>query len=407
MKTLILALGAASAACLPALLDAFWRHRRATDPAPKPPGGARPGRVLALVPARAEGARMLPLCADLRSEGEAANVSVDVCVVLDGSDVAAAETLRAAGVDVLEKTPAGPSKGAALGFATHRLDAAGRIDAATFVLVFDADMRLADGFFRDLAVPSACEAFQLPVRPAGVPPPGAARVEAFSLGAARVDDLARDAEGLPVRLRGKAMGFSPRAWRLGPAAAHQTTAEDSEATLALAAAGVRLRALAGPFALDEPPANASAMAASRARWLGGHLKLMFTGAGNLLRLAVRSPKGAFTLAADLWLRPRLLVLAFALLLAVVADGALVAHSLGGGFRAEGGLAVPLAASAISKLTLVFEVLSALAVRQRLGKPPEIPEVTLSDLAGSLAMWLRAIGRALRSPSAWHRARPEA
>ena len=46
-------------------------------------------------------------------------------------------------------------------------------------------MRLPEGFFRDLSVPDGAEAFQLPVRPAGVPGAGAPRVEALSLAEAR------------------------------------------------------------------------------------------------------------------------------------------------------------------------------------------------------------------------------
>ena len=117
------------------------------------------------------------------------------------------------GVPYLSKKSSGPSKGHALAFVGEQL--AERLDSYEFILVFDADMRVPDGFFRALFVPEGTEVFQLPVRPSGVPAPGAPRVEALSLAEARLDDLARDAAGLPVRLRGKAMGFSPRAFRLG------------------------------------------------------------------------------------------------------------------------------------------------------------------------------------------------
>ena len=192
-------------------------------------------------------------------------------VVLDGPDPEAEARLAADGVHYLSKKFAGPSKGHVVAFLASELGE--RLDSYEFVLVFDADMRLPEGFFRDLAVPDGAEAFQLPVRPSGAPAPGAPRVEALSLAEALADDLARDARGLPLRLRGKAMGFSPRAFRLGPARATRTTAEDSEATLALEASGVRVRALDGPVAFDSPPADAGAMGLSRARWFGGGLKL--------------------------------------------------------------------------------------------------------------------------------------
>ncbi len=406
MDPLTVALGAAAAACLPPLLDALGRYRRAAWPSPAPPPGKCPARVLALIPARAEGTRMLPLCRDLRREGDAAGVALDVCVVLDGGDAPAAEALAAEGVGPLVKTPAGPTKGAVLAFATEGLDADGRIGAADLVLVFDADMRLANGFFRDLAVPEGCEAFQLPVRPLGAPAPGAPRVEALSLAAALVDDLSRDEEGLPVRLRGKAMGFSPRAWRLGPAAALRTTAEDSEATLALAAAGVRVRALPKPFAFDEPAAGATAMAASRARWLGGQTKLLVTGFAKLLAIAARSPRGAFVLAADVFLRPRAFVWLFLAAAALFADAVLVFLAVT--FRV-GGLAFTLAAllSAGAKAALVAEAMTLGAVRSRIGTPPEVPPVAFADLRAALGVWLRAAAKALKAPSDWHRARPAA
>ena len=187
-----------------------------------------------MIPSRAEGARVGDLPGDVRREislkveeagaaggAERATPRLDVLVVLDGPDPDAEARLTRDGVHYLSKKSPGPSKGHALAFLAEQLGP--RLDDYSYILVFDADMRLPEGFFRDLRVPEGTEAFQLPVRPAGVPAPGAPRVEALSLAEARLDDRVRDAEGLPVRLRGKAMGFSPRAFRLGPAAATRTT----------------------------------------------------------------------------------------------------------------------------------------------------------------------------------------
>src|SRR5688500_16177763 len=63
-------------------------------------------RVLVIVPARAATAR---LEATLDSTGHA-----DVLLLLDGEDPAAEARARARGATVVVKTPAGPSKGAAL-----------------------------------------------------------------------------------------------------------------------------------------------------------------------------------------------------------------------------------------------------------------------------------------------------
>ncbi len=434
-------------AALPAL-DAFLRWRRLTAPggARAPEGARAPGKILAVIPSRAEGARVGDLAEDLRREGErreekisskvnesgdagdaapkASRSAVEVLVLLDGPDPDAEARLAREGVKHLSKKSPGPSKGHALAFLAESLRE--RLNSYDFILVFDADMRVADGFFSGLRVPEGAEAFQLPVRPSGAPGPGAPRVEALSLAEARLDDLARDADGLPVRLRGKAMGFTPSAFRFGPAAATRTTAEDSEATLALLARGVTVHALDGPWAFDEPSSDTGAMGRSRARWFGGHLKLLATGFADLLRLAARSPKGAFVLACDLWLRPRIFLLGTLAFLAIGSDllmvvfsssGAWSAAARAGGEAATGGaaasaqpfalLACLFALSLLGKSALLFEWLSLAALRRHIGYPPEVPAVTLADLLSSLSMWARAAGRGLLAPSAWHRARPSA
>jgi len=409
----------ALAAALPAL-DAFLRLRRlaALRGGVRDAFGVRaPGKILAVIPARAEGARVGDLAGDLKRE------AIHVLVLLDGPDPDAEARLVRDGVHYISKKSPGPSKGHALAFLAEQL--AKRLDAYDFILVFDSDMRLPEGFFRDLIVPEGTEVFQLPVRPAGIPAPGAPRVEALSLAQAAQDDLARDAEGLPVRLRGKAMGFSPRAFRAGPAAATRTTVEDSEATLRLLARGVRVRALSGPIAFDEPSAEASAMARSRSRWFGGQLKLFFVGLGELVRLAARSPKGAFVLAADLWFRPRIVLLGTLALLAGASDVVMLVVSsngawssgprVGGGAAAAGGvqpwpvalLVCLLLLSLLGKSALLFEWFSLAVLRRRIGYPPEIPPVSLFDIRRSLAMWLGAISRGVAAPSRWHRARPPA
>lgn len=401
---------ALAAASLAPALDAFGRWRRATVGGGASVTGPRPRRLLVLIPARAEGARMLPLCRDLEREARAADVHLELLVVLDGRDAAAEAALAAEGFPVLVKDPAGPSKAKALAFATGWLleTRPEALRVAEFVMVFDADMRLQEGFFSGLLIPEGTEAFQLPVRPAGVPAPGPARVEAFSLAVAtRVEDLVRDAEALPVRLRGKAMGFSPRAWLEGPAVSTRTTAEDSEATLRLLARGFRIRALPSPEAFDEAAEGDGALARPRARWLGGHMKLLAAGAPDLARLAVSSPRSAFILAADLWLRPRALVLSLLLLVALGSDAALVARSLAGGAADVEAFVPALLASAVSTTGLLFESLFLIAARARLGYPAELPAVKPADLLAFLALWLRALGRAVRAPDAWHRARPEA
>jgi hypothetical protein len=406
LSDVCLALAALSVA--PAL-DALGRWRRAVSFRPPIAEGKRPRRVLVLIPARAEGPRMLPLCRDLAREARAADVRLDLLVVLDGADPEAEAALAAEAVPFLVKAPAGPTKGKALAFATRSLlgSRPELLWAVDFVMVFDADMRLRDGFFAELLIPEGTAAFQLPVRPAGVPPPGPARMEALSLAVAtRIEDLARDAEALPVRLRGKAMGFSPDAWLEGPAAAHRTSAEDSEATLRLLVRGVRIRAFPSPLAFDEAFGGAGAMARPRARWLGGSLALLWACGADVLRLAAARPRAAFSLAADLWFRPRALVLSALALVAVGAGARVAVLSLPARASTGGPVRVAFLAFVVSTAGLVLEGLSLKAARAKLGYPPELPAVEPADLISFLGIWLRAVGRAIRSPGAWHRARPE-
>ncbi|MBL8111868.1 MAG: glycosyltransferase family 2 protein, partial [Acidobacteria bacterium] len=207
-------------------VDAIARWLRLLSSDRQAASGLPVGRPLVVIPSRAEGLRMKPLCEDVLREG------VVPVVILDGDDPAARAVLTALGARVLVKEPAGPTKGAALAWATEALGA--QTDAASHVLVFDADMRLPEGYFEALSVPEGAAVFQGPVRPSGVPAAGAARVEALSTAVATLaDDLARSSRGLPVRLRGKAMGFVPHAWRAGPGAGAVTTAEDSEFTFRL------------------------------------------------------------------------------------------------------------------------------------------------------------------------------
>ena len=69
--------------------------------------------------------------------------------------------------------------------------------------------------------------------------PVAFLVAALSLAiATRVEDPERDVRGLPVRLRGKAMGLSPAAFEMAFARQARTVVEDSEATIRLLAEGL-------------------------------------------------------------------------------------------------------------------------------------------------------------------------
>ena len=265
-------------------------------------------------------------------------------------------------------------------------------DAYDFILVFDADMRLPEGFFRDLRRAG---------RHRGLPAAGPARGRSRIRRAARRGTLPRPGarattsrgtpKGLPVRLRGKAMGFSPRAFRLGPAAATRTTVEDSEATLAAPRAGIRVRALEAARRVRRARSAAAAMARSRARWFGGQLKLLFNGVRRSPRASRREVRRGRSSLHAISGSGRdcssCLALAF---LAVVSDVAMLLFSSSGAWRAardvgaaSGAIAAarsprswsPLLLSLEAKTALIFEWLSLAAVRRRIGYPPEVPAVT--------------------------------
>ncbi|HTS01825.1 MAG TPA: hypothetical protein VMN04_04825, partial [Thermoanaerobaculia bacterium] len=149
---------------------------------------------------------------------------------------------------------------------------------------------------------------------------------------------------------------------------------------------------------------------------------LFTGVLELLRCAVRRPFGTFVLAADFWLRPRILLLGALALLSGASDVLMVVFSTNGawtflaagGGGAAAGSARPIALlvcllllSLDGKSTLAFEWLSIAALRHRIGYPAECPPVSAADLSDSFLVWLRAAARGLAEPGRWHRARPGA
>ena len=87
-------------AAVPAL-DAFLRWRRlAAPPRDARPDGRAPGKILAVIPSRAEGARVGDLAADLVREGKRREekISLNVLVLLDGPDPDAEARLARDGV---------------------------------------------------------------------------------------------------------------------------------------------------------------------------------------------------------------------------------------------------------------------------------------------------------------------
>src|SRR5437762_7487433 len=137
MNAMLPLTGLWSAFCSLPALDAVGRLVRLRAYRGRPAeDSASPRALLVLVPSRAEGFRVAGLVEDLAREGRESDTRLDVLVVLDGDDAEAARRVRDAGFEALVKAPPGPSKGAALAFATAHLarTAPERLDASDFVV---------------------------------------------------------------------------------------------------------------------------------------------------------------------------------------------------------------------------------------------------------------------------------
>lgn len=221
-------------------------------------------------------------------------------VVADRCSDETAEVARREGAEVVlrgEEAP-GAGKGAALRFALDRVPG----DAREPVAVFDADSEPSAGFFAaaDSALAAGGRALQAFVDPA----PSSAlvsRIAAYSeIVSQRISDRWRAALGWGVPLRGTGMVVE-RGLLSDALSRCETFVEDLEATLLLAAGGVRVRPIAASVR-DPKPATASGVVRQRARWLGGNVAALRARRREIRRL-LATPAGA-TLVVSLFAKPR-------------------------------------------------------------------------------------------------------
>jgi cellulose synthase/poly-beta-1,6-N-acetylglucosamine synthase-like glycosyltransferase len=286
-----------AAAVLPSLLDAVVRGLLAVlareDQAQS---GSRPGSWLVLIPARDEGAALVPAVASVdRARGSA---RVRTIVLLDGEDGTAVRALAGSSAEIIVKQPAGPSKAAALAWFTR--DHPADLEQSDAVLILDAGSALAPDFFECFRWPPGAAAAQALLRGVGSGPgAGAAASERL---AQHGEDMGRERLGWSVRLRGTGSVFRPDA--LASVAPRLVTqAEDEEATLLLAAEGRRIALAREAFAFDVKPALAADAARQRARWLAGRLEIALRQPGALFRLIGRRPAEGLAFALGLAGRP--------------------------------------------------------------------------------------------------------
>ncbi len=281
---------------------------RKARPSAGAPAGEPPERWLVLVPARGEGTAVE---ATLRSvAGAAAGLPVETVAVLDGADPAAERIAVALAATVVVKAPAGPTKGAALGWAVRELG--DRLDRVDAVLVLDVGSTLPAGFFVGFHWSRGAAVVQAYLTGEG---DRLGRAVALSERAAQLwQDRGRQALGWAVRLRGTGTVYRPEALR-SVAGRLVTAIEDTEAGLLLASAGATVAL--GPEELpvaDVKPEGLGDAARQRSRWLAGQIGLLLRRPGALLRLIARRPLEGLAFAAELLSRPLSLTGVFRLLL---------------------------------------------------------------------------------------------
>jgi cellulose synthase/poly-beta-1,6-N-acetylglucosamine synthase-like glycosyltransferase len=241
---------------------------------------------------------------------------VRIVLLLDGGHQEAEQAAKELSISTVTKEPAGPTKGAALGWLTQ--NHSDLLDETDAVLILDVGSRLSSGFFADIAWPRGADVVQAKLHGEGV---GVGRAASFSEAAAQEwQDRGRQALGWSVQLRGTGTAYTPAALRaLAPRL--RTSVEDTEATLLLAAGGGR-SALGAEQAWveDVKPSRIADAARQRSRWLAGQLAIFLLQPGALLRLMGRKPLEGIAFAAGLLSKPlsvtALIRLALAAVLAV-------------------------------------------------------------------------------------------
>ncbi len=254
-------------------------------------------RWLVLVPSRSEGALVASTVGSIRAA--AGDMDIDVLVVLDGVDDEAGGLARELGANVLIKQPAGPTKGALLRWvAEHHRERIERVDA---VLLVDVGSALSTTFFEHFAWKAGVDGMQAMLRGKGEGPGEAALVSESV--AQSGEDAGRERLGWNIRLRGTGTALTPVAF-LALVPRLQTQVEDLEASLLLAADGLRTRlAPADAFVIDHKPALVRDAAVQRARWFAGKLEVFARHGDALYRLIAGRPLEGVAFICEMLGRP--------------------------------------------------------------------------------------------------------
>ncbi len=299
----------------------------------RPPGTGTAHTFAILIPAHDE-EEVLPAtlraCADLDYPAD----RFTLYVVADNCTDRTAEVAAAAGAVVLERRDERRGKGQALAWALERV----LPDGDDAVIVLDADCRLDRHALRAFNERLSAGDAVLQASYVAANPEDSAISYAVAVGNLLENDLfyaPKSRLGLAVLLRGTGMVFRRDVLERHPWRAHSVT-EDTEYTLELLRAGVRMRFLAHTRVVSDFPAHAGQLRVQRQRWAAGNLRFGKAQALRLMAEGIATGRGALLdLGWTLLVLSRPLVLAEALaaLLSAALCAGLAPGALSGGLLA--------------------------------------------------------------------------
>ena len=304
-------------------------------------------------------------------------------VVADNCTDATADRAREAGARVLvRETGDADGKGRALAwFMREHGDC---LAGSDMLVILDADSKVKAGFSRIVKanITGEKQVFQCFLFPVSNDQSPVGKLAALSeLLDQCLSDRIRTALRWPVRLRGTGMVLQPE---LLASVSEQleTEVEDIALTLLLTAKGITTFRMEEAVVFDQKPGTSSAATEQRARWFRGQWVALWHYRGEIVKLIGMGP-GGWALLSSLFLRPKWLIVAVDLLLAI-----LLLHW--------------------PWLSLVFWILGFLSLAYYAVGMTRIPERgnylrALLYTPAFIWMWIRSLFLALHS-SSWRRSR---
>jgi cellulose synthase/poly-beta-1,6-N-acetylglucosamine synthase-like glycosyltransferase len=290
------------------LLDSLLRAwlmlvRWLTTPAQEPAPTETAETLAVIIPAHDEASVIGATVARLRPQAHPGGLFV----IADNCADDTAAVARQAGARVWERhDPREWSKGAAMRWF---LNVAGReLEDYGAIAIFDADSVVDQDFMHHarLALSQGADIAQGFVQPLSSGSPAADLAAYSEILSQRIDDMARARLGWPVPLRGAGMVLR-RQVLLALLPQLQTTTEDVEMSLLLAAQGKRVQFVPQAIVGDPKPTGTRAVATQRARWQQGQRKVLHRHARLVLRQLFSGRPSQVSLIFATLLKPKTLV----------------------------------------------------------------------------------------------------